>query len=171
MDWKLEVVIIAVTDMNGRNACIASRWLTAVNHDTRMSDEMRIVQLTPRLGVLNRPGAVDCKLGTRIALKGVQLIVPDIEDDRAKLVERGMEVSEVQHFDGGVQVAGRGGDWNSFIFFSDPDGNAWTSGRPAPDPVAWAGNMTCSRRTVCQPQRSEIQCPGQSLWGMRVSGH
>jgi hypothetical protein len=45
-----------------------------------------------------------------------------------------VEVSEVQHYDGGVRVAGRGGDWNSFAFFSDPDGNGWAiQQRPAPD--------------------------------------
>lgn len=60
------------------------------------------------------------------SLKGLQLVVSDIEAARAELVERGVEVSEVQHFEDGIAADGPSGDWNSFIFFSDPDGNAWT---------------------------------------------
>ena len=67
-------------------------------------------------------------------MQGIQLVVPDIDAARAHLVEQGVEVSPVQHFEGSVQVDGRGGDWNSFIFFSDPDGNGWTvQERPAGD--------------------------------------
>ncbi len=68
------------------------------------------------------------------SLKGLQLVVSDIEAARAELVERGVEVSEIQHFDDGVAADGPGGDWNSFIFFNDPDGNAWTvQQKPAGD--------------------------------------
>jgi hypothetical protein len=66
------------------------------------------------------------------SVKGLQLVVADIEAARAELVSRGVEVSPIQHFDDGVQKEGPGGDWNSFIFFSDPDGNGWTvQQRPA----------------------------------------
>jgi hypothetical protein len=58
-------------------------------------------------------------------MKGLQLVVSDIEAARAELVERDVAVSEIQHYEGATLVAGRGGDWNSFIFFSDPDGNSW----------------------------------------------
>jgi hypothetical protein len=51
--------------------------------------------------------------------------VSDIEQAQAELVARGVEVSAVRHFENGVRVEGRGGDWNSF-FFGDPDGNGWT---------------------------------------------
>jgi hypothetical protein len=53
--------------------------------------------------------------------------VPDIEATRAAPVERGMEVSAITHFEQGVRVEGRGEDWNSLIFFSDPDSNNWTA--------------------------------------------
>jgi len=67
------------------------------------------------------------------SLKGLQLVVFDIEAARAELVERGVQVSPVQHFDDGVRADGPGGDWNSFIFFEDPDGNAWAvQQKPAP---------------------------------------
>jgi hypothetical protein len=65
-------------------------------------------------------------------VQGIQLVVPDIDAARAHLVEQGVEVSPIQHFEGAVRVDGRGGDWNSFIFFSDPDGNGWVvQERPA----------------------------------------
>ena len=67
-------------------------------------------------------------------LEGLQLLVPDIVVARAQLVERGVEASSVQHMDDGVWVEGRGGEWNSFAFFSDPDGNSWVlQERPARD--------------------------------------
>jgi predicted enzyme related to lactoylglutathione lyase len=48
------------------------------------------------------------------SVEGLQLVVPDITAAHAELVERGVEVSEVQEF-----------PWGSFVFFSDPDGNGW----------------------------------------------
>lgn len=64
----------------------------------------------------------------------MQLVVSDVDAARAELVERGVEVSPVQHFDESGRVDGRGGDWNSFVFFSDPDGNGWAvQERPARD--------------------------------------
>ena len=66
------------------------------------------------------------------SVQGIQLVVSDIEAARAELVARGVEVSPIQHFEGADRVEGRGGDWNSFIFFSDPDGNGWVvQERPA----------------------------------------
>ena len=60
--------------------------------------------------------------------------MPDIEVARAQLVERGVEASSVQHMNDGVWVERRGGDWNTFAFFSDPDGNGWVlQERPARD--------------------------------------
>jgi hypothetical protein len=83
------------------------------------------VQLTP-------PGsACSIAIGIGIArsepgsLQGPQLVVDDIEQARAELVERGIDVSTVQHFEDGAFVEGKGEAWNSFAFFSDPDGNGW----------------------------------------------
>jgi hypothetical protein len=95
------------------------------DHDTRVSDELRIVQLTPpgsACSVAVGTGIVDTPPGS---VQGMQLVVSDIEAARAALVQRDVEVSKVQHYDGAVRVDGRGGDWNSFVFFSDPDGNGW----------------------------------------------
>jgi hypothetical protein len=59
------------------------------------------------------------------SLKGLQLVVDDVDAARAQLTERGVPASPVRHFEGMTLVEGRGGDWNSFIFFDDPDGNSW----------------------------------------------
>ena len=79
-------------------------------------------------GILNTPPGV---------LEGLQLIVSDIETARTELVERDVEASPVQHMEDGDWVEGRGGDWNSFVFFSDPDGNGWVlQACPASDDAA-----------------------------------
>jgi hypothetical protein len=59
------------------------------------------------------------------SLRGLQLVVPDIETARTDLVDKGIDVSDIQHFENGGWADGGGGDWNSFAFFSDPDGNGW----------------------------------------------
>jgi predicted enzyme related to lactoylglutathione lyase len=113
MDWKLELVSIPVTDVDRAKAFYTEKAGFVADHDHRVSDEMRFVQLTP-------PGsACSIAIGTGITESPpgsaqVQLVVPDVEAARAELVDRGTEVSEVQVF-----------PWGSFVFFSDPDGNRW----------------------------------------------
>jgi hypothetical protein len=103
-----------------------------VDLDTQITDEVRLVQLTP-------PGsACSIHLNTGLdmssgSVQGLQIVVSDFEAARAELLKRGVEASPVQHMDEGAWVEGRGGGWNSFVFFSDPDGNAWVlQERPAP---------------------------------------
>jgi predicted enzyme related to lactoylglutathione lyase len=114
MDWKLELVAIPVSDVDRAKAFYTEKAGFTADHDHRVSDEMRFVQLTP-------PGsACSIALGTGImdtqpgSVQGMQMVVPDINAARAELVERGVEVSDVQVF-----------PWGSFVFFSDPDGNGW----------------------------------------------
>ena len=135
MDWKLEVVPIPVSDVDRAKTFYNEKVGFVVDLDTRISDEMRLVQLTP-------PGSgCSIHLSTGIlekmlpgVLEGLQLVVSDIEAARSELVERGVEASAVQHMEGGEWVEGRGGEWNSFVFFSDPDGNGWVlEERPAGD--------------------------------------
>ncbi len=133
MDWKLEVVVVPVTDVDRAKRFYSKQVGFVVDHDTRVSDDMRIVQLTPpgsACSIVLGNGLVDTPAGS---VQGIQLVVSDIEAARAELVERGVEVSQVQHYDGdGARVDGPGGDWNSFVFFSDPDGNGWAvQERPA----------------------------------------
>jgi catechol 2,3-dioxygenase-like lactoylglutathione lyase family enzyme len=128
MDWKLEVVMVPVADVDRAKRFYDEQVGFAVDHDTRVSDDVRFVQLTP-------PGSA-CSIvlsrGAAGSTRSMQLVVPDIEAARAHLEARGVEVSEIQHFEGANRVPGRGGPWNSFVFFNDPDGNAWTvQERPA----------------------------------------
>lgn len=125
MDWKLEVVVVPVTDVNRAKQFYSEQVGFVIDHDTRINDEMRVVQLTPPgsgCSIVVGSGVGDMLPGS---LKGLQLVVSDIEAAWAQLVERGVEVSQVQHYEGAVLVEGRGGDWNSFIFFNDLDGNSW----------------------------------------------
>lgn len=126
MDWRLEVVVVPVSDVDRAKQFYSEQVGFHVDVDQTMSETFRVVQMTP-------PGsACSVTIGNGLAamppgsLKGLQLVVSDIEAARTELVERGVEVSEIQHFDDGVPSPGPGGDYNSFIFFSDPDGNAWT---------------------------------------------
>lgn len=125
MDWKLELVVVPVTDVDRAKQFYSEQVGFAVDHDTRVSDAVRVVQLTPpgsACSIAVSTGMVKTPPGS---VQGMQLVVPDIDAARAELVEGGVEVSEVQHYDGADRVAGRGGRWNSFVFFSDPDGNGW----------------------------------------------
>ena len=133
MEWKLEVVVVTVADVDRAKRFYSEQCGFVVDLDTRITDRFRVVQLTP-------PGsACSISIGTGLldsepgSLQGLQLVVSDIEAARAELVERGVEASDVFHFEDGVRLAGRGGDWNSFLSFSDPDGNGWVvQDRPAP---------------------------------------
>ncbi|HEX8034429.1 MAG TPA: VOC family protein [Ktedonobacterales bacterium] len=134
MDWKLELVPVPVTDVDRAKRFYSEQVGFIVDHDTHISDTMRIVQLTPPGSACSIALGTGMGVSTPGSLQGLQLVVSDIEAARAELVGRGVEASPVQHFDGGVQVEGRGGDWNSFVFFTDPDGNSWTvQERPAGD--------------------------------------
>ena len=125
MDWKLEVVPIPVSDVDRAKRFYSEQVGFTIDLDTWLGDEIRLVQLTPpgsgcsihlSTGILNMPPGV---------LEGLQLVVPDIEAAHNVLVERGVEASPVQHMEGDEWVEGRGGEWNSFVFFQDPDGNGW----------------------------------------------
>ena len=132
MEWKLELVVVPVSDVERAKRFYSEQVGFAVDHDTRVSDDMRIVQLTPpgsACSIAIGKGMVATRPGT---IQGLQLVVPDIQAARAQLLERGVEVSQVQHYEGPNRVDGPGGRWNSFVFFSDPDGNGWTvQERPA----------------------------------------
>jgi catechol 2,3-dioxygenase-like lactoylglutathione lyase family enzyme len=132
MDWKLEVVVVPVSDVDRAKQFYSEQVGFNVDVDQKIGENFRVVQLTPpgsACSVTIGVGLADMPPGS---VKGLQLVVADIEAARAELVSRGVEVSPIQHFDDGVQKEGPGGDWNSFIFFSDPDGNGWAvQQRPA----------------------------------------
>ena len=134
MDWKLEIVVVPVTDVDRAKRFYSEQVGFVVDHDTKISDDMHIVQLTPPgsgCSIAVGKGIVEVEMAAG-SVQGLQLVVPDIQAARAQLLERGVAVSQVQHYEGPNRVDGPGGRWNSFVFFSDPDGNGWTvQERPA----------------------------------------
>ena len=114
MEWKLELVAVPVSDVDRAKAFYTERVGFNADHDHRVSDSIRFVQLTPpgsACSIAIGSGLVETPPGSA---QGLQLVVADVEAARAELLERGVEVSEVQDF-----------PWGSFVFFSDPDGNGW----------------------------------------------
>ncbi|HLF60254.1 MAG TPA: VOC family protein [Acidimicrobiia bacterium] len=128
MNWTLEVVVVPVSDVDRAKTFYADQVGFNVDHDTRVSDEMRVVQLTPRgsgCSIVIGTGIDAMKPGS---LKGLQLVVSDLPTARAELAERGVDVSEIQVLDGDSSRLERGGvalDNVGFVFFSDPEGNGW----------------------------------------------
>jgi catechol 2,3-dioxygenase-like lactoylglutathione lyase family enzyme len=132
MEWKLELVVVPVSDVDRAKRFYADQVGFVVDHDTRIGDEMRAVQLTPSGSGCSIAIGTGLSQSAPGSAQGLQLVVSDVEAARAQLVERGIEVSPVRHYEGATLVDGKGGRWNSFIFFSDPDGNGWAvQERPA----------------------------------------
>jgi predicted enzyme related to lactoylglutathione lyase len=115
VQMKLELIAVPVSDVDRAKAFYVDKVGFNPDHDHTVSDEIRFVQLTP-------PGsACSIAIGKGLlqrsepgSLEGLQMVVEDIEAAHAALVERGVEVSEIQDM-----------PWGSFVFFSDPDGNGW----------------------------------------------
>lgn len=128
MDWKLEVVVVPVTDVDRAKDFYTEKLGFDVDHDTRISDEVRVVQLTPpgsACSIVLGKGVVEMQPGS---LKGLQLVVEDIRAARTELAGRGMEVGEVQVVgESGSRPANDDEGLNNvgFVFFNDPDGNGW----------------------------------------------
>ena len=114
MDWRLELVQVPVSDVDRAKRFYTERAGFVADHDYQVTDELRFVQLTPpgsACSIAIGTGLGDMEPGSQ---RGLQMVVPDIHGARAELVERGVDVSDVQVF-----------DWGSFVFFRDPDGNSW----------------------------------------------
>ena len=124
MDYRLEVVVVPVSDVDRAKSFYGERCGFNVDLDTT-NGGLRVVQITP-------PGsACSITVGTGItsaepgSYEGLQLVVKDIEAARADLIGRGVDVGPIRHFEGGEWLEGKGGPWNSFASFADPDGNGW----------------------------------------------
>lgn len=115
MDWKLELVAVPVADVDRAKAFYVDVVGFVADHDHTVNDELRFVQVTPpgsACSIAFGTGIVDTSPGS---VAGLQLVVADVNQARQELLERGVEVGEVQEF-----------PWGSFVFFSDPDGNRWS---------------------------------------------
>jgi catechol 2,3-dioxygenase-like lactoylglutathione lyase family enzyme len=114
MDWKLELVAVPVSDVDRATSFYVDTVGFVLDHDHRVSDDVRFVQLTPpgsACSIAIGQGLVQTPPGSA---QGLQMVVPDVEAARAELVGRGLEVGEVDRQ-----------PWGSFVYFTDPDGNGW----------------------------------------------
>ena len=114
MQMKLELVPVPVSDVDRAKAFYTEKIGFNADHDYQVTEELRFVQLTP-------PGsACSIAIGTGLtemppgSIKGLQMVVADIQEARNNLIQRGAEVSDIEVH-----------PWGSFIFFNDPDGNTW----------------------------------------------
>jgi predicted enzyme related to lactoylglutathione lyase len=128
VDWKLQLIVVPVSDVDRSKAFYLERAGFALDVDHRAGDDFRVVQFTP-------PGSA-CSIALMEngaaagSAKGLHLVVTDIDAARAELVARGVEVGEPFHFEleTGAQSSGpdpKHADYNSFLTFDDPDGNQW----------------------------------------------
>lgn len=126
MNWTLELVVVPVSDIDRAKLFYMGQMGFDLIVDHSAGDDFRVVQLNP-------PGSA-CAIALMHSemapgsLKGLHLCVSNIDAARAHLVERGVQASEVFHFVAGGQTPGHDPerrDYNSFLSFNDPDGNAW----------------------------------------------
>jgi catechol 2,3-dioxygenase-like lactoylglutathione lyase family enzyme len=126
MDWKLELVVLPVADVDRAKAFYSEQAGFIVDVDHRAGEDFRVVQLSPpgsacSLALMRNPESA----GT---VAGLHLVVPDIDAARAELAGRGVPVSELFHFAESGQTPGPDPErrsYNTFCSFSDPDGNGW----------------------------------------------
>jgi catechol 2,3-dioxygenase-like lactoylglutathione lyase family enzyme len=120
MDWKLEVVVIPVTDVDRAKTFYTGKLGFHLDADTHPTETMRVVHMTPPgsgCSVVIGPKVVPPGTDLGSCSASLQLVVPDIEAARAQLAEQGVEVTPVQTMDPR--------DGGKFAFFADPDGNNW----------------------------------------------
>ena len=128
MDFKLELVVVPVSDVDRAKDFYTDKAGFTLDVDHRAGESFRVVQLTP-------PGsACSITIGTGLTpatpgtYQGLHLVVTDAEAARAELVGRGVEVSEPFHFGAEGQTPGlhpERVDYGTYLSFSDPDGNGW----------------------------------------------
>ena len=115
MDWKLELVAIPVSDVDRAKTFYADQLGFAVDHDHTVSDELHFVQLTPPgsgCSIALGRGITDAAPGS---VRGMQVVVPDVEAAHEQLAGRGVSVSDIDDQ-----------PWGRFVYFADPDGNQWS---------------------------------------------
>jgi catechol 2,3-dioxygenase-like lactoylglutathione lyase family enzyme len=128
MDWTLELIVVPVSDVDRSKSFYVEQAGFNLEVDHSAGESFRVVQMTP-------PGsacsiAIGVGIGQMVpgTLKGLHLIVPDIDAARAELVERGVDASELFHFTAGGQTPGPDParqKYGTFLSFDDPDGNSW----------------------------------------------
>ena len=114
MDWKLELVAVPVSDVDRAKAFYTEQVGFVADHDHKVTDGIRFVQITPpgsACSIAFGQGVTTAEPGS---VQGLQVVVADVRAVRAELVERGVDVSDVEEY-----------PWGTFVYFRDPDGNGW----------------------------------------------
>ena len=115
MDIRIELILVPVTDVDRAKSFYADQVGFVVDHDVRVSETLRFVQLTPpgsACSIAIGEGIIDTVPGS---MKGIQVVVDDADETRAFLVANGVDAPEVQEL-----------AWGRFTGFTDPDGNEWS---------------------------------------------
>lgn len=115
MDMRLELVILPVTDVDRAKDFYVDVVGFVADHDERVNESLRFVQLTPpgsACSIAFGEGLTESEPGS---VKGLQVVVDDIEKTRDDLSRRGLVLGEI------ADLA-----WGRFLYFKDPDGNAWS---------------------------------------------
>lgn len=114
MDWKIELIFVPVTDVDRAKAFYVDRLGFSADFDQVVTENLRFVQATPpgsACSIAFGTGISDMEPGSQ---RGIQVVVPDADAARQHLLDNGVEATEVDEQ-----------PWGRFVFFSDPDGNAW----------------------------------------------
>ena len=115
MQMKLELVAVPVSDVDLAKTFYTDKIGFNADHDYQVRDDLRFVQLTPpgsACSIVIGVGITDMQPGS---VKGLQMVVSDVQEVHDELVKRGVDVSDVEVM-----------PWGSFVFFNDPDGNRWS---------------------------------------------
>jgi predicted enzyme related to lactoylglutathione lyase len=114
MDWKIELLAVPVTDIDRAKAFYVDQVGFTADHDVRVNENLRFVQLTPpgsACSIAIGEGITDMVPGSQ---KGIQIVIADAETARDALIAKGVAASDIDDQ-----------PWGRFVYFSDPDGNAW----------------------------------------------
>ena len=123
MDCKLELIVIPVSDVDRAKAFYVEQVGFNADNDVQVSELVRFVQLTPVGSDCSIAIGAGIVAGEPGSVKGLQVVVPDIEQARSELLGRGVPVGDVEVF-----------AWGSFVYFEDPDGNRWSVQQLPPRP-------------------------------------
>jgi catechol 2,3-dioxygenase-like lactoylglutathione lyase family enzyme len=128
MDWKLELVLLPVADVDRAKAFYMEKAGFNLDVDHDAGEAFRVVQLTPPGSACSISIGRGITTATPGSVQGLHLVVVDIEAARAELVGRGVDASEIFHFAEGQRASGPDPErqpYGSFMSFNDPDGNGW----------------------------------------------
>src|SRR5579864_1625160 len=115
MDWKLELVIVPVSDVDPAKAFYVDQVGFHADHDQTPFPGLRFVQLTPPGSACSIAFGQGLTQAAPGSVQGLQVVVADIEEAHRHLASQGVEVSEIDDQ-----------PWGRFVYFSDPDGNRWS---------------------------------------------